>query len=624
MSARAVHRPWTRRVSYGPWLVALAVLIATVLLARRAAPSAEGVLPLPAGPPAVTRALTALERAWVDSDLPATYVVASHPQPLWCPEALVPPRRWSWQRRSWQADVLAAWRRRDTQALIRARDEHRREWLPALALADRRLRERDLDAAEAAFTHLRDVALKDRLYLAGRAAERLRVLEDEGQPLTGTERVDDALLATIYVQHVIGSLRLERNLAGAELWDPLKRAIGSAKLVLLVRHGDVLTERQRALPAPGCADEGALHTHDLYNNLIVAYLKAQDFQPNDKGRTRELARKYSARTEPLAHNPWFAALRLLQNQGPFAAAVSNAAGSSARPASVPSADAIAREARLWALSNAERILRTTQGRTPPYPDDARLCTTLAQATEAALDDLPAEAPAELLEALDPHVLALTQHARVHVAQLDAAQQARAAQAWARLALLAAVRTGAVERARQALAPGTGDWTQAQQATVALLEQTLPLRHDAQALAREVLPAPADAASLARPVLPDEPRAQAWRSAARSDLAASLAHAAAQVRARERPRLAAQARALLQPGDDTPVELRDLENSLGVLRLLDGHTQTLLAGTLLALLAWLATRWLLLQLRARHDLFASFYRLEALARVRHERGRGPSR
>lgn len=616
-----MHRPWTRRVTYGPWLAALAVVCAAFLLVRGPSRPAGAALPLPAGAPAVVQASAAIERAWIDVDFPPAYLVASLPTPLWCPDALMPTRRWRWQRRGWQEDVLAAWRRRDAAALLRARDEHRRDWLPAFAFAELRLREGDRDGAEAAFTRLRGGPLKDRLYLAGLASERLRVLEDTGQPITTTDTLDDALLASIYAQHLIGSLRLERNLAGDELWDPLKRAIGTTKLVMLARHGDVFTERQRTVPAPGCGNEGALSTHDLYNNLIVAYLKAQDFQPADKGRARELERKrYSLRTESLERNPWFAALHLMQALGPFAARGSAiAAGASPTPATPAE---IARESRLWALSNAERILRTTQSQSPPYPDDPRLCATLAQATDAALDDLPADAPPALREALARHALALIQHARERGGQLDGAARAQMTRIGARLALLDAVRASDAERAVQALATGTGDWTPAQQGTVDLLQKTLPLRRDTHALAREAVPQAGDARGAALSALPDDPRSQAWRRAARSDLAASLALVAAQADATTRPRLAAQARALLQPGDDVPSELRALEASLGFLRLFTGGLQAALVAPLLALLAWLLTRWLLLELRARHDLFTSFYHLEARTRVRQDHARRP--
>lgn len=598
----SVRRPWTRRLLWLPRLAAagaaLAAFFWTPVDAQRVNPQPKARV--------VARELARLERTWVDADLPAAFL-PSPPRLEWCIDGF--PRSPGKDELQVRREVSRASREADIASLSRLHAEGK-GWFSSLALADRHIQEGQPDPAEEVLTQAL-ARLRGRVNNALIISQESKRREARGQPLPPPSEPDLNLLALIEIQHAIGALRLERNLAGRSLWEPLKNAIGCAKLVVHYDYGTVATEVRRRLRAPGCTSPSDLTTHDLYNNLIIAYLKAQDFStPQGEQREDEFRRRYTARTEPIAQNPMFAAVRLLFSRLPPAAP----AGGSTAPG------AQAQESRVWAVSNAERVLRA--GRIESF--DPRLCVTLAQAVGAAIEDLGpvfeagqklvidsqplAQSAEDLRQALEQQRDKLIECARDGVQRLPDSDQLRANQALARLVLVGAIRRG---RSGDDVTAGLADESAKNSAQA--VQVSLQRRIDLPTLLSAVASPPEELG----------PRADNWHRAAALDAAASLGLYGQGLGGRDRASAAQKARAYLEAGDSAPTELAALEARLGPWRVLTAYPLVFkgLFAMAAALFIWYLTKLVVLQLRAYSEQFTSFYRIEAQARLRSDRDRG---
>ena len=167
-----------------------------------------------------------------------------------------------------------------------------------------------------------------------------------------TLELDDVQFSTvIHLHHALGIARLSQ--AGSEApWKALKNVIGSVKalsnkrLLGTVRHSS--TASKLLIPAPGCLpDAASLSSYDLYNNLIIGYVRRTDYTDTDRARRRELERP--TKTYPGAVYQLLVAQRERAKKNDWK-----------------------NEAQLWALSNAEQVLDWRR------PDDARLDFNIVQ------------------------------------------------------------------------------------------------------------------------------------------------------------------------------------------------------------------------------------------------------
>jgi hypothetical protein len=200
---------------------------------------------------------------------------------------------------------------------------------------------------------------------AGRYPEAERVLtqglerttQDEAiiraARVSSTLDLDDVAVSTvIHVHHALGVTRLSQSSAEPP-WISLKNVIGSVKplsrrRLLGTTRGEPAWSRL-LIAAPGCttaAGKPSLSSYDLFNNLIVGYMRGK-FASDRIGRDREFARPQKNYPGPLH--------RLLLAQVERARA-----------------NGWANEAQLWALSNVEQVIDWRM------PDDARLAFNSVQ------------------------------------------------------------------------------------------------------------------------------------------------------------------------------------------------------------------------------------------------------
>lgn len=595
-----------------PWVLALVAGAGAFAAVRAAAPPpAELGRLLPARPTAERAA--AVEAGWVDEALPERYLASPPPAPP-CPEGLstVPA-----DLRRRVAELQPAARRGDEEALA-ALGELARErsdsWLPSLAYAHALIAHGRLGDAERVLDQSLERGAGGRLNTAAKEARR--------RGWRGPPR--EEVLAAIHLLHAAGYVKIERNRPSSPpLWRALKDPIGHTRLVA---PGDPSWLELR-LPAPGCeGGEAALTTFDLYNDLIVGYLETGEFREAAAARARELERDYR---DPPEDNPLQAVLARVREDSP------------------PE-----REAWVWALSNAERLLRERLWGSDLAPPDPLLAVNLAQLLESARP----EAPDEALRGLDRQQAALAEAAAEGRARVPAAQREDFDGALARVALLAAIRGGT---APALPAEATAALDDEDRETVAAVRAALALRARPEAWAEAAASGEVRAASApstdgsgsgergsgergsggsgtgssaargeAAAVPSVEPeaaealaeRAGPWLAASRADLAASLAR---QVRGAPEPvreEVARTAESLLRPGDPRPPELAEIARGLGVAwRLSPAVLATsgwaaALAALLAALVAGLVGAWIALHLRLRRSLFTSYYRLEAVERL----------
>lgn len=619
-------RPAAPLLAALPWVLALAAGAATFAAVRAAAPAPAELGRLLPTRLTAERAM-AVEAGWVEAAFPERYLASPPPAPP-CPEGLatVPA-----DLRRRVAELQPAARRGDEAALAALGElarERAESWLPSLAYAHALIAHGRLGDAERVLDQSLERGAGGRLNAAAKEARR--------RGWRGPPR--EEVLAAIHLLHAAGYVKIERNRPSSpDLWRALKDPIGHTRLVA---PGDPSWLELR-LPAPGCTGgEAALTTFDLYNDLIVGYLATADFHETEAARARELRRDYR---DPPDENPLQAVLVRAREEW--------------RPE---------REYRVWALSNAERLLRDRLWGSELAPPDPLLAVNLAQLLESARD----EAPAQALRGLDRQQAALAAAAVAARGRVPAAQREDFDRVLARVALLAAIRGGKPPELPPEATAGLDDEARRTAAAVgaALTLRARPQAWTAAAASGDVRAAPAPggdgpdggdgearagdrgaaaAASGGRgaggagtprdgagppaaspldaeaaEALAD--RARPWLAASRADLAASLAR---QVRGAPEPvreEVARVAEALLRPGDPRPAELAEIERGLGFAwRLSPAVLATsgwaaAVAALAAAVVAGLLGAWIALHLRLRRALFTSYYRLEAAERLRGPR------
>jgi hypothetical protein len=479
------------------------------------------------------RATRHVEKAWLDRALPLDYLSV----------LVVETPCLGGRLSSLEDRALTAFHGRDDGTLARLGAEDGSSWLPAL---------------------LRSELLIER----GEAARALEVLREwsrqsayERMALRLDLPIDDQR-ALIHFWHRFAFLQHQTNSRDQKLfWQSLKNPIGRVRM--LSRGGQTElalgtpTWDRHPLPAPFCSST-KLSSFDLYNNLLVAYLEAPGFSETARRRQAELARPYDDRPEV---NPVLAALRAAETT-----------------------EVESNEGFVWALSNAERLLRDLRINRRGLPDHGQLATNLALLIAEAERFLPAQRQ-DLLGL----VAELTEKAAARASSLPEIQPMVE-----RLEALLLIETAS------AAAPSSS------RAELGPIINAVALRRDPAALETWLQ-------GKTEPELGEE--GARWQEALRTDLAAALAQNALAQESSSAARgvAARQARALLR-GAQTPAELIALEAGLPFsARWRSAFASTggraflalLLAGALFVLLFVLER-----ELAFRHYLLTSFYRREA--------------
>lgn len=523
------------------------------------------------------------ERRWIEDAFPEVYLPAPVSD-LPCATGVRAARPWNTrisEALSWVGDG----RLDDAVAeLAEIDDRDPANWVAGLTLGMVLAREGRLGEAEAV---LRSLYGRRSVQTTVREAVENAQSNRSGGP--DTEDVRGA----IHLLHAYGYVLIETHRGGDELWPVLRYPIGCSKLLAL--RG--ATDRMRRLPtwaehrigAPGCGlTEHSLTTLDLYNNLVVAYLENPGFRGEDGRLERELRRTYA---DPPHENPLLAILERAS-------------------AEFPSAELPAeREHWLWAVSNAERLLKQRRESNAGELENVRLAYNLAALMESALAVVPPGARAALTGRKND-LAAVAMAGRRSVLPR---QQVELDRALTRLELLEAVRSGTLPPLDDSL---TEDLDGAQSEVLSAVAFALSQRRNGRSwLVQVSSPGDAIRASLGR-------RAAGWLEASRRDFAATLASRAAEAPDDEKPWWARWARRTLEPGDAKPAELRALEKEVGFfsgsVRWLTSPFSAGVAAILAAAVAWIAAAWLAVQLGQRRDLTTSFYRLEARAQLRRGR------
>lgn len=569
-----IRRPRAPLLDAFRWLVAVAVFIVAWLAVAAARPEVDDLAVFLADARPVVRSTSAVEEAWVSEVFEPRYL-PSPPGPLPCTETL--------------RTVFGSLRTEVESQLMGAQAEPRRvavtleelssrnpwSWLPPLTAANLYLRAGDEAAAE---------RVLDR-YLGSAAGalmiERARAGRGGGQvpPL-------EEVLAAIHLLQASAYVQIERSTISEDrLWRDLKNPIGYVRLLGRRRMLPIGSSAAAdspwqgvPLPSPGCRPtEESLNSRDLYNNLIVGYLRVPGFGDEDT-RDREFARDYKA--SPAAHPSLVVLERVKREWQPE------------------------REAWVWALSNAERILYDLPwGRGPEgIVVEPWLALNLAQLLESAR----AVAPDSAEEALESQIHVLIEVARRRREDVGPAQAPDFHSALTRMALLDAVRSGDIEPLPNVVLAELNETERevALAVTAAVETRTLPKRGLAIAIGE------ADSGF---------GRGDAtWRRAAREDLAATLALAGIGGEKTDRRVWARRARSVLRLGDEVPPELEAVEADLGFGWNIPSYVRSVLthpvvafaAALLAAFLGFFVGRYLGEELRRRRSLFTSYYRLEA--------------
>lgn len=462
-------------------------------------------------------------------------------------------------------------------------------WLSGLALGRLLVEQGQRAKAESLYATLLKPGLSRPLHdIIGRglvAAEALR----DGNPREPPPIED--LTPAIYALQASGYVQILGNKTGEDFWNTLKYPIALGKMVVFHEQrmlvDKVIDGYELDLAPPGCvAGWPGISSYDLYNNLIVGYLTASGFQAPPEKRTKEFERAYQ---DPPLQNPLLTVLRKRQTELETNPEI---------------------EGRVWAVSNAERLLRDRLLERRGYPQNARLALAVAGVIEWALEGSVPEAAVPALLRQQRELLAVALEREDDIPEEERPGFDRAL---ARLRLIAAGRNGEEAKLDDLAASFSPEQSEA-----ASLVATV------QAARRE----PAGWASLALGEM--DPglslklgkRASPWRSALRSDLAAALARFAAEQEPPARQRLAGMASSILHVGDTVPPALANLKTELGTVWRLRLWLHTPVgagaAAAAVFLLGVLLARWLAVQLRVRRELFTSFYRTEAEQRLRGAR------
>lgn len=562
-------RPRRRRLGLVllPWGLAAAVGAAFFVFLTPEAPAVEPEV-LQAGGVEFTET-SALERRWVDEAFPVEYL-PSTPLELPCPTGTRAATPWSLRI----ADALSLAERGEIgDAVSELREIDRWDssnWVPGLALGLVLLR---AGREEEAATFLEDAAgrslLRTRMRSAADAARRDR-------PHRGP--LSEDVLGGIHVLHAFASSRLAVGRSGPDVVEALVKALAGARLLALRE----LDEKDLSGPAwlglklqaPGCRGTAeSLTPLDLENDLIVAYLEleAGKIDRSTAEWRRESERDYR---EPPRANPLLAVLLRF-------------AGEPAR----------ATEGRSWAVSESERLLRSLRGK--PL-QDAPLAANLASLTSSLSQEGPDDVRA-LLRTLADDLLTAAVSGREDARPRE---QRRLRRAVARLILHAAVDGSIVPELPTDVA---AELDASERESARRVTAALALRTDSDALLSRL---GGDDAEVRLELGGD---ASAWLSAARRDVARSLAVRGDEAPEEERSWWAKRARGVLGAEDEAPAELLALEGDAGADP--PPGAEASAVAVLAAAVAWLAGAWGARQLASFSDLRTSFYRLEARRRLR---------
>jgi len=563
-----------------PWALALAAFLGTVLLFRTSRPQAEviGAL-LGSAEPVPSLVTGAVEKSWMDGQFPEEerYLLAP-PGPPPCP---------------WGVEGVEPARAKGVQEAIemgpggipRLRELHQQNsgWLTGLALGRLWIDQNELTKAEGLYeTLLTRRTNREKIELAQLAVR-------ENRPLTGPATPD--LTAMIYLLQASGYVQILNNRSGDKIWWTLRSPLACGK-VIYARENQSLIDKvveegyDLSLPPPGCvaAEWPSISSFDLYNNLIVAYLRTRGLHDSPENRKREFVRGYK---DPPDKNPLFTIL-----QKEMAEIDQNPEG----------------ESWVWAISNAERLLRDRlRARADGYPKSARLGLTVASLMESAVERTPPEA----LPALLRQERELLRIARTERDEVGPAQYAAFDRGLARLLVVTASRDGREadldEQIAASLSPEQGS-------AIALVRLAQSRRKDPAVWAALALEGPDQEV-----VEKLGKRIEAWRAASRSDLAAAVARLGIGEDKVTQRRLLDTADAILELRDTVPPELSALRDQVGISwriwSLLRSRIGAWLFAAGIAFVAWLLGVWLALQLRLRKELFTSFYRSEVEQRLR---------
>ncbi len=515
------------------------------------------------------RATAAVERTWV-TGMKDDYLVASH-VPMPCAEVVdfVRPH----ERPAVVAALDAA---RDPDPVTRIErlemiaDGAPDNMIVALIHGTQLIQAREYSRAEQ--TLARALARTDR---------DERILEAAKSP-GSTLTLDNFEVSTfIHVHHAFGVAGLTR-LSDNKWWSVSLRKVIASVIPLTHRRLIGATRGQPVwsrllIPAPGCSNVSSqsLSTYDLFNNLIVAYMKGK-LPVSDEWRTKEFRRSEAGEMLPL--------------HGLLAAEVKRASGSNWTNVS-----------QLGALSNVERIVAEIH---PNVPDDARLAFNSVQVIDWWMKERERKEPAAgegegILELRDRLIEQAFRRRNV-------APDQRAAFARGALRMLA---SSGVQRASIAAdAAQVREWLTPQDARA--LDDFLTADAALAAIPKWIVAREED----------DEPpqaklgaRAEAWYPAARTDFAASAARWAAERPSDEQRDALVAIRQFLGSADPPP-ELLALErtrpwNQRMWLRVSASNWFWMLIAAGVAAAVWLVLVWILVHIRERRLLRTSLYDVE---------------
>lgn len=541
-------RPTRPLLTLLPWFLALAAGSGGLWLFSRSAMSPEAVAEAFGAKPVPARETSMLEVKAYLTEFPEAYLLSPpNPGHLPCPEGLATVGR------EFADEVGSALE--GSNAIADLGKLHGRYadggWLPGLALAQK-------------------------LAIAGKGAEAEQVLREleRRKAWPPVKKPREFTLANIHGAFLDAYLRLDRNTQGTAVWPQLKRPIGFARDVANLDQGYVTklpSWFEHSLPGPGCPPgDATLSTYDLYNNLIVGYLR-RSYRGTPEDKNDEWPRSYD---DPPNQNPLQATLEQLVSRW--------------QPE---------RESKVWALSNAERLLRERikDGELDP-PQSAHLSLNLAQLYEWI--EREGLAPVPALAALRQQEHLLIRAALANREQIAEADLPTFDRTYARLALATASREGSPPELPEAL---RNHLTPEQRSGADAITRAIDLRRDPLAWAKLALRNEGDGAFLGA-------QRDEWRRTSRRDISAEFARRAGQVEPAEKALWRGRASAVLALGDGPPPELAGgggLDVHL-VRKLLGTGTGAWVAALVSALLAWIMGKWLARELRRRADLFTSFY------------------
>jgi hypothetical protein len=391
--------------------------------------------------------------------------------------------------------------------------------------------------------------------------------------------LDDVQFSTIiHLHHALGIARLSE--AGSEPpWKAVKNVIGSVrelsrKRLLGTTKGQAAASKL-LIAAPGCPPgPGSLSSYDLYNNLIVGYVRRPDYKDSDINRRKEFARP--SKTYPSAVHQ----LLLAQVERAKASDWKN-------------------ESYLWALSNAEQVLDFRR------PDDARLNVNIVQLLDWWMDDARCKdicTPDLLIRLHGTQDELIAAAIRRHNVTPD--QQREFATAVTRLL----AKSHADRAALAADITTIRGWLPAEQAQAA--DDLINAEKTRAALPQFIVDPQPDTEL---PVDKLGHRADRWYAAALSDFTAGAATWASGRSAAEKRQVIVASRQLLG-ATAPPAELVELESQLPwtqrvAVRLTASKTWWVLVGLLFAAVVWFIVVWILLQIREWRALHGSFYNAE---------------